>query len=342
MIDAGIDWLGRIMREEVAKLFIAPALQEAGFLLAGAGYLWQGQFGSGRVRGNELKKVSVKLVEQAFYFRQQALGWFDHSIQPEDIPFPWNNTFPQGSPVGHLLVRANPGRRFEYDKSVGKNPEATRRLSKAALLLVSEAIAITSDQIEALEASGQSTGEGVYKRQDFIKKLEDEFEVLVESPCLDEPEQSVDETSLKALITCAVFDTCLDLISAQNDIIASYGLAQRLRAEEWLRRSGTKLDWWRMPDELDKVITKQHNYFAEGGGLVVDADVADAIRRTRNQADPYSALWEDRHYTSEREVQRAEVVSQALLQLLVGYFQHRYGIEVPTALQPILSLSLTA
>ena len=315
--NARVDWLGRIMREEVGKLAVMPYFEQAGFLLLSASSVWEGyRPGRGRARSARLAEVGQQYLRQAHLLRQYALGWADFDIDPAMVPFPENHTFPPpGAKVGPLLAQGLGEGSYYSLSSSGtiKNNEAALRLTAGAVSLAMESLEVAQAQVDELMTSNP-VGKGVEGRARFITNVEDELELLVELPCFAPPACPIGETGLAALKRSAVLWTAANLadLQAQIEVCWSGKLHER---DPGFSHFG--IHWPETAGRFRRQSKAEYEGFARD---VDDASAVEALLATHNNWVSRCTVDADSWHGRE-EAKRSELVIVALLNLLLQAFR---------------------
>lgn len=340
-IDAGIDWLGRIRREEVMRLFLNPFAEEAGTMLLAAQKCWEG-----RVRGRQIAEVGQKLLDDAYRNRKQALGWADFAIDPDMIPFPENNTFPpEGPKVGPLLANIQERRRYlprfggEFAKERGietlQNDQATFRLARTALRLVETCIEIARRQCRWLEERRLDAG-GVETRKRFIENLEDEFEMLTELRCFAEPDPAISEDALKALLHAAALRTCAQLSYTIASLTSYRGKRFVEDRVARVKQSAFGLDWYDISGEYLERYDALCRNFAYDQRAGLPKEIGQILFQVMDIGLPATTLTDGGSlysYNTVEEIRRAERIILSLLTMLLTSF------DLHDELQPLSRLA---
>ena len=289
----GIDWDEIIRKEFVSRLAAAPNFEEAGSLLIGAGHIWQGRLGAGRVRGRELMSIGHKLRDAGQNWRHSALGW---SPPPE-----WTSCY------SRLLADFRDHRSF---MSPHRNEgEPVFKDAQAARLLAAAAAALIQDQLPVIGVTGQH----LYRR-DEVEHWEDLLETLGEHPAGTPPDQPLSRENLDLFGLRAAYRTCEGLCSSlccvwvyakDGDAVAAKGEQARL---------------WGARSEAYRDLAKQaYLRFAAGR----PDTIRQALLCGRDDAGAYG--FTDQHYADRAEIAASEKLAETIIGILLQLAGERYG-----------------
>ncbi|WKZ29337.1 MAG: hypothetical protein QY323_01245 [Patescibacteria group bacterium] len=289
MIDIGIDWEAHYGSGWIKRFSAAPAFEAGASLLRGAGLLWIGRYGQGRVVGTSASNLASQMRDLGEHWRAAGLRWTATLLSERGLD----------GDSAYLLHKFHDRRRYQCEGAPHKHPNAARRLTQAALVMA-------SDRLEIIRASSKRLG-GTHNDADL---WEDRFETMGETALGTPPHPPFSASEQQALERYAIYRTCEGLTHTAAGIIGARGEFQ----------SGGKTEkaskpWYEITDHFTKKAKCAYEAFAHDASH--DPSEHVPLMSVFDTSIPYSEFYE-RHYSSDAAVYGAAAVIALYVGLLLA------------------------